>query len=50
MKPRRMLIAVALMLLTTVLPTRAADFMVDSIYYNIIGENEVEVTSRDTGK
>ena len=25
----------------------AADFMVDSICYNIIGDNQVEVTSRD---
>ena len=28
----------------------AYDFMVDSIYYNIIDENEVEVTKKDSGK
>lgn len=31
----------------SVLTSAAADFMADSICYNIIGENQVEVTSRD---
>lgn len=42
-----MILAVAMMLLTAVFPAKAADFMVDSIAYNIIGEHELEVTSRD---
>ena len=38
------------MMLTGILPAMAADFMVDSICYNIIGDNQVEVTSRDSVK
>jgi len=37
----------AVMLLAGMFTAKAADFMVDSICYNIIGDNEVEVTSRD---
>ena len=35
------------LLVTGTLMSSAADFMEDSICYNIIGDNEVEVTSRD---
>ena len=42
-----MILALAVMLLTTVFPTKAVGFMVDSIAYTIIGENEVEVARRD---
>ena len=38
------------MMLTGVLTASAADFMVDSICYNIIGDNQVEVMSRDSIK
>ena len=37
----------AVMVLAGLFTASAADFMVDSICYNIIGDNEVEVTSRD---
>ena len=37
----------AVMILACLFPAQAADFMVDSICYNIIGDNEVEVTKRD---
>lgn len=37
-------------LMTSLFPALAADFMVDSICYNIIGDNAVEVTSRGTDK
>ena len=48
MKPNKMILAVAVML-ATLFTTRAADFMVDSIAYNIIGDGEVEVTKLDGG-
>ena len=41
-----MILAVAVMLLASVFPAKAADFEVDGIAYNITGENEVEVTKR----
>lgn len=37
-------------ILTGIGQAAAADFMVDSICYNIIGDNQVEVTSRDSVK
>lgn len=45
-----MILAVAVMLLASVFTASAADFMVDNIYYNIIGENEVEVAPMDSAK
>lgn len=48
-KPSKMLCLLA-MILASVFAASAADFMVDSICYNIIGDNQVEVTSRDSIK
>ena len=39
-----------LLLLASVFTASAADFMVDGIYYNIIGDNQVEVTAPDSTK
>ena len=44
----RKLSVLVLLFMACVFTTSAADFMVDSICYNIIGENEVEVTKRDS--
>ena len=40
----------ALFMMASVLPALAADFEVDGICYNVINENEVEVTSSDSVK
>lgn len=40
----------ALLLLAGVFTASAADFMVGNIYYNIIGDNQVEVTAPDSTK
>lgn len=40
----------ALLMLASVLPALAADFEVDGICYNVISDNGVEVTSRDSVK
>lgn len=40
----------ALLLLAGIFTASAADFMVDGIYYNIIGDNQVEVTAPDSTK
>ena len=48
MRPTKMLFLVAVMLVAAVLPATAADFEVDEIAYNVIGENQVEVTKRDS--
>lgn len=45
-----MLLLVAVMLVAAVLPAIAADFEVDEIAYNVIGENQVEVTKRASGQ
>ena len=37
----------SLFIFLVTLPTHAYDFQVDGIYYNVIGENEVEVTAGD---
>lgn len=47
MKPTKMLL-VAVMIVAGVLPAIAADFEVDQIAYNVIGEDKVEVTKRDS--
>jgi hypothetical protein len=44
------LVVLFVMLLGSVLPAMAIDFEVDGIAYNVIGENEVEVTARDSVK
>lgn len=41
------LIVLAILIMACVFTVSAADFMVDSICYNIIGDNQVEVTKRD---
>ena len=43
-------LCLAFMLMVSVFTASAADFMVDSICYNIIGESEVEVTKLNEGK
>lgn len=49
-KLTRMLLATALMSVATAFSAMAADFEVDGISYNVIGENEVEVTYNDSVK
>ena len=44
------LIVIAILFMACVLAASAADFVVDDIYYNIIGDNQVEVTSMSSGK
>ncbi|MBQ3364810.1 MAG: leucine-rich repeat protein [Muribaculaceae bacterium] len=44
------LCTLAVMLLAGLFTATAADFVVDGISYNVIGENEVEVTKHDEGK
>ena len=46
----RKICVLAILLMASVFTATAADFMVDSISYNIIGDNEVEVTSRGNPK
>lgn len=50
MKPTTMLLLVAVMIVAAVLPAMASDFEVDEIAYNVIGENQVEVTKRASGQ
>ena len=42
--------SLAVLLLAGLLTASAADFVVDGISYNVIGDNEVEVTKHDEGK
>ena len=48
--PLRIVFLMALLAVTCAFSLSAADFMVDSICYNIIGDGEVEVTQRDSVK
>ncbi len=48
--PLKKMILLAFLLIASAFTATAADFTVDGIYYNIIGENEVEVTRYDGGK
>ena len=50
MKPSKLFCVVAIMFIAVMFPTSAADFEVDGICYNVINENEVEVTSPDSVK
>lgn len=50
MKSKRLFSMMAVMLIATAFSVLAADFEVDGICFNIIGDNEVEVTSRDSDK
>lgn len=50
MRPTKMLLLVAVMLVVALAPAAAADFEIDEIAYNVIGENQVEVAKRDSAK
>ena len=49
-KPSKMYCVLAFLLVACLFPALAADFEVDGICYNVINENEVEVTSPDSVK